>query len=327
MGSVRKAVAAIGAVCVFFIFSSFPLLAQNQPPAVSLSSEISRLETLAQGTQAAVPAQARHNAFMELARLHRLSGNHLAALRAYEGARALVPDDGQTLLEYSRFLISIGEYQRAAVAINALLSRERERELAIQGRYLGAQLNAFHSGDTRLLTALASDPEFAQHHSALFYTLWRLTGLDRYRTHLAAAFPQSAEAGIAAGRISFAATPLWVLFPGRDSIVLAPASPPMPASAGAVAVPPVSPPPTPAPAASATPAAASGRFLQAGLFTQEANARAFADQISRAGFQPQITLRQVSGRNHWAVGVNGGSDTNAMIRRLRDAGFEAFPLP
>jgi tetratricopeptide (TPR) repeat protein len=316
MGSVRKAVAAIGAVCVFFIFSSFPLLAQNQPPAVSLSSEISRLETLAQGTQAAVPAQARHNAFMELARLHRLSGNHLAALRAYEGARALVPDDGQTLLEYSRFLISIGEYQRAAAAINALLSRERERELAIQGRYLGAQLNAFHSGDTRLLTALASDPEFAQHHSALFYTLWRLTGLDRYRTHLVAAFPQSAEAGIAAGRISFAATPLWVLFPGRDSIVLAPASPP-PVSAGA----------TPAPAASATPAAASGRFLQAGLFTQEANARAFADQISRAGFQPQITQRQVSGRNHWAVGVNGGSDTNAMIRRLRDAGFEAFPLP
>jgi len=320
MGSIRKTAAAIYAAFVFFIFSPAPLLGQNQVSSVSLSSELFRLETLAQGTEA-VPARTRHNAFMELARLHRLMGNHLAVLRAYEGAHALFPDDGRMLLEYGRFLISIGEYQQAAGAINALLSRERERELLIHGRYLGAQLNAFHSGDTRLLSALAVDPDFAQHHSGIFYTLWRLTGLDRYRTHLATAFSQSPEAGIATGNVGFTATPLWLLFPGRESIIL-------PSAAPLVAPPPVAPPlPSPAPPPVPAPAVSSGRFLQVGLFTQEANARSFAEQIGRAGFQPQIIQRQVNGRTHWAVGVNGGSDTNAMMRRLRDAGFEVFLLP
>ncbi|MCL2233834.1 MAG: SPOR domain-containing protein [Treponema sp.] len=291
MGLIKK----LGAVSVFFLIALSPLLSQN---AVSLASELFRLETLASGAavNAAVPtAQERHSAFLALARLHRLSGNREAALRAYEGALALFPDDGQTLLEQGRFLISVGEHERAAIALSALLGRERERQLMLQGRYLNAQLQAFRFGSTAYLAALAGDPDFAGYRSGIYYTLWRLTGNAAYRNRLVTNFPQSPEARIAAGTVQFAATPLWLLFPGRDSIVLSEPS----------AAPP------------------SGRFLQAGLFSREANATGFAEQLRRAGFEPQIVRR---GSDRWAVGVNGGSDTNGMIRRLRQAGFEAFPI-
>ena len=303
MGSIKKLIV----LCGFFLFIIFPLFSQNQASAVSLAAEIFRLETIASGSAANSPVasrQDRRDAFMALARLHLLSGDRQAALSAYEGALALFPNDGRALLEHGRSLISVGEYERAYAAIRILLSGEPERALLIQGRHLSAQLEAFRSGNTQYLAALAIDPDFAEFHSGIYYTLWRLTGLASYQARLAAEFPRSPEAGIASGTVSLAATPLWLLFPGRDSIVLSP--------------------PTPIPAAEAPPAAApAGRFLQAGLFGREANARGFADQLRRAGFEPRIIQRTA---DRWAVGVNSGADVNAMLRRLREAGFEAFPV-
>jgi len=306
---------------VCFAFASFPLLGQTGPVAVSLAAEVFRLETLASAP--ASSAQDRHGAFLALARLHRLSGNHTGVLAAYERALGVFPGDGRTLLAKGRFFVSVGEYDKADAAISALLGGERDRELLIEGRYLGATLHALRSGNTRHLAGLAEDPDFAAHRSGIYYTLWRLTGLALYRTRLVTQFPQSPEAKIALGSVHFAATPLWLLFPGRDSIVLAApvAAPAIPA----VAVPAA--PTTTAPAVAApAPAEPPGRFLQAGLFSREENARGLAQRIERAGFQPHIVRRQVDGQDRWAVGVNGGSDANAMIRRLREAGFETFPV-
>ena len=298
MGSIKR----LTALCGFFLFFLPPLFSQNEVASVSLAAEIFRLETLASGAAGNSPAASareRHNAFLALARLHRLSGNSLAAGSAYERALELFPDDGRALLEQGRFLISVGEYERANTVINALLGRERERELFIQGRYLRAKLRAFHSADTGYLAALAEDNDFAEFRSGIYYTLWRLTGIAAYKTRLTTEFPQSPEAKIADGSVSFAATPLWLLFPGRNSIVLEPSASPA--------------------RAAAEPA---GRLLQAGIFSREANAQSFAEQLRRAGFEPRIVPRD----NRWAVGVNGGSNENAMIRRLREAGFEAFPV-
>jgi len=326
MGSIRVLAGAF--FSIFFLFPLFTLPGQTNVSVVSLSSEIFRLETLASGAAvgAVVPSpRDRFNAFLTLAHLHKLSGNHQAALRAYEGALSLFPNDGRALLEQGRFLISIGEYERATVVINSL---PRGGEFELAGRYLGAKLVAFRSGYTRHLSALADDPDFAQYRSGIYYTLWRLTGLDSYQTRLIAEFPRSPEAGIAGGRVNPAATPLWLLFPGRDSVVFSPAPPSLAITAPAPA--PATPaPPAPALAAAAAGSAetaATGSFLQAGLFSQEANAVSFAQRIRSAGFEPRIIPRQVNGRDHWAVGVNGGSDTNIMIRRLRDAGFESFPV-
>jgi len=284
-----------------------------------LEAEIARLEKISSGVAAGAAAPSpldRYNAFLALARLNQLSGNHETALKAYEGALALFPNDGRVLLEQGRFLISVGEYERAGAALSALLNRERDRELMIQGRYLAALLMAFGSGDTRYLAAMAEEQDFGEYHSGIYYTLWRLTGLASYRDRLVAEFPQSPEAKIIGGTVNFAAIPLWLLFPGRDSIALAVPAP-SPAAATPAAATPTATPPA---------AAQAGRLLQIGLFGREENAVALGEQLRRVGFEPQIIQRQVSGTDRWAVCVNGGSDMNAMIKRLKDAGFEAFPI-
>ena len=303
---------------LFFAIS--PLFAQNEAPksnppgAVSLAAELNRLETLASGAVAGTGAQDRYNAFLALARLHQLSGNHEFALKALDGALAISPDDGRALFEYARFHISMGEYEKAGMALSALLGKDREKELFIQGQCLAAQLEVFR-GNTGALVALVQDPEFAGYLSGIYYTLWKLTGLASYRTSLTSEFPQSPEAKIAAGSVDFAPTPLWLLFPGRDSIALANLTPAPQAH-------------SPAPVVSQPAQAPVSPFvLQTGLFSREENALALAERLKKTGFEPQINKRQVNGNDRWAVYVPGGMDMNAEIKKLKDAGFESFPAP
>jgi hypothetical protein len=105
----------------------------------------------------------------------------------------------------------------------------------------------------------------------------------------------------------------WFLFPGRDAISLAaPAAPVVPE--------PVDQKRTPEDAGR-TPV-----VLQTGLFSREENARALAERLRRAGFQTDITRRGVKGVDYWAVNVPAGADMGRTIIRLKDAGFESFPV-
>jgi hypothetical protein len=122
---------------------------------------------------------------------------------------------------------------------------------------------------------------------------------------------------------------MWLLLPGREGVVLgepvvadgtareAP-SRPVPLS-GAEAVP-----VSPAGASSAT--ATGGAVLQTGLFRSEENTRVMAERLMKAGFTALITRRQVNGTEYWAVGVSPGENMNDAILKLKDAGFESFPV-
>jgi hypothetical protein len=66
--------------------------------------------------------------------------------------------------------------------------------------------------------------------------------------------------------------------------------------------------------------------LQTGLFSTEANARVLAERLKNSGFSNEIIRRQVNGVNYWAVTVPAGNDMNATIKKLKDAGFDSFPL-
>ena len=319
MGSIRG-------FCLFvFLLVIFPLnsvqvFAQNSntspPGALSLGAEISRLESFV-ATPGASPGQ-RYDAYMNLQRLYQLSGNPEAALKACGGALAAAPGDGRALLEQARLLLSLGEYERAAAALNAISGTGQGDGLFLQARYLGALLEAFRSGNTQPLALLVADPAFAGYLGGIYYALWKLTGLSSWKTRLTAEFPQSPEAKIAAapGAVDSAPTPFWLLFPGRDSITLSPGV--------------LSPAPSLAPSSSLSaplpdPSGQAG-LLQTGLFSREENAKAMADRLKKAGFVPQILKRQVNGSDYWSVTVSGGKDMNAAIAKLKDAGFESFPV-
>lgn len=310
-------------------FTAFNLFAQNEvsKSPVPVSAEISRLEKLAASPGAAAQgSRERYYAFTGLIRLNQLSGNTEAALNACERALSAFPNDGRILLEQCRLLISMGEYQRAEPILKALVSAEGDREFLIQSRYLGAQLEAFRSGNAAALSALADDPEFSGHRNSIYYTLWKLTGLPVWKTRLAAEFPQSPEAIIASGAMNPAPTPLWLLFPGRAEISLSAAEPIRASTQPAVQ--PVSPAPV-APGKTlpetASPASAQ-TFLQTGLYSRVESARVMTEVLEKAGFKTQIVAREVNGANYWAACVPAGNDVNAMIRKLLEAGFESFPI-
>ena len=308
----RKVFARLSLFFLLFLIIVLPVYTQQ---GVMLAVETSRLERLASGSGGAAE---RRNAFMNLIRLYQLLGSSEDAIKTSERALSAFPGDDSFLLEQGRLLVSIGEYERAAQAFNALRG-SADRELVKQGRLLSAKLEAFRSSPLAL-SALADDPDFAEHRSDIYFTLWKITSLASWRNKLAAEFPQSPEARLAAGTVNLNPSPLWLLFPGRNSVDLA-AAPPV-----QTAVAPVTPPPVVAPQTAPVPPSAAESYLQTGLFGREENARALADRLQRAGFQPQIDRRVVNGNNFWAVIVSGGADLNATIKRLKDAGFESFPV-
>jgi hypothetical protein len=51
-----------------------------------------------------------------------------------------------------------------------------------------------------------------------------------------------------------------------------------------------------------------------------------AERLKAAGFTPLVSRRTVNGAEYWAVSVSAGSDMTAAIMRLKNAGFESFPV-
>jgi cell division septation protein DedD len=130
---------------------------------------------------------------------------------------------------------------------------------------------------------------------------------------------------------------MWLLLPGRTGFTVTP-GPAVSAAAAAVAAPgsgrssPAGPgsPAGPAPGSSATAATVTAEkpaaLLQIGLFSREANAGVMAERLRNAGFKPSVGRRTVNGIEYRAVTVEPGQDMGQTVLRLRDAGFEAFPV-
>jgi len=291
-----------------------PLYAEGN--ALSLSSEITRLEKIGASS---VSSQERYNAFLSLAKLYQLSGNNEAALKALEGALKINNSDGRLILEKGRLLISMGEYEKALESLAAILTGNYAKDLLLDARLLLAQLEAFRSGNLRPLAALADEDDFSEYRRLIYYTLWKIEQSPAWKVLLSSDFPLSPEAKIASGtsgansKALQAQTPLWILFPGRENLDLLPSTP--------VAA--------PAPATTAPPSttiAIGSTVLQAGLFNREDNARALSEKINKAGFQSVVQTKQQNGGSYWAVYVPFSADMNAAIKKLKDAGFDSFPV-
>ncbi|MCL2093894.1 MAG: SPOR domain-containing protein [Treponema sp.] len=294
----------------------------------SLAAEITRLEQLSQRpAQSTQGNRERYQAFLDLARLYQLAGNSESALRTYNEAAAVFPGDGRILLEQSRLLISFGEYERARYSLGALQHRSQDlgRDLFMEAQVLLAHLEAFSTGSSQSLTALSASADYIRHRSSIYYALYQVTGNAAWRSRLGAEFSQSPEGRIAAAgnnpsTVSLAPTPLWLLHPGRLALPPAPPAPQAGADLyGTIMA-------LGLPAQEAAPPVPSGIILQTGLFGREDNARGMIENLRRLGFDAQMIRREVNGGDYWMVGVDAGADSNAMIGRLRAAGFESFPV-
>jgi tetratricopeptide (TPR) repeat protein len=300
-----------------------PLYAQETGSSL-LTAEIETLRKTLQSPE--VTASGKREALTRLARFLTLSGNLEEAASTWFKASAAEPGKrgDMSLLKGVRCLIAMGQFDAAEEYVKTVLLTGEVWEVLVEARYLGAQIQAFKTGDGAVLDAFLKNPEYADKRPSTLYTLWRITGEDAYRVRLETGYPSSPEGRISrnvpAGQVQRASTAMWIFLSGREGIVLSEPSPVagsiQPAAGRA-----------PDPPDIASPAVSSGSgLLQTGLFSREENTSAMAERLKKAGFTARINRRWVNGTEYWAVGVPPGENMNDTIRALKNAGFESFPV-
>jgi tetratricopeptide (TPR) repeat protein len=319
-----KNFAVVFAALIFTVSTAF---AQN---SVSLEAEIQNIERTI--TRQGISPTERHEALVRLARLRQLSGDIESAAKHWQEAAEAVPGstDEDALLAAAYCLAAMGEWDKAIAALEPLLGK------STRARFLDTCIKAIKTGEVSSLAALASNPQFSMMKNEIYFMLWRISlgfntddavtgsaaannaAAETWRQQLVAEFPNSLEGRIAAGEpspsIMIRPSPFWFFMSGLDSLPLAQT---------VTAARPVSQTPSVQPAQSTPPPApASTVRLQTGLFSRQPNAQAQTEALRKAGFSPSIEPRG----EMWAVTVPAGSDQNRVIRELRAAGFESFPV-
>ncbi|GHV91049.1 hypothetical protein AGMMS50268_15520 [Spirochaetia bacterium] len=365
-------VSCFSILLLILLLPSLSLYAQNEgalAPGVLVGAEIQNIEKTLGAS--GLSGSRRHEALVKLARLYELSGNIEGAARAWTNAATADAGnrDDLALVKGAACFAAMGEWEKAEEAVKPALLTGRDKQTLIRARLLGAQIGAFKSaaGGTSAgnpaatLMALLEDPDYAVFKPSIYYTLWKTSSADTWKTRLLAEFPRSPEGRIAAsagtaaesaastGAVSAAPTAMWLLIPGREG-----AATERPGSAGTVAAAPSAPTPAAAPisapsvakpaqvttntapaaapgtstatapASTGTSAANTGAVLQTGFFSVEGNAQVMAERLKKAGFTPAISRRTINGKEGWVVNVPAGSDAGATILQLKNAGVESF---
>jgi hypothetical protein len=327
---------------VLLLFLAGTLSAQSGELASSspLATEIGNIERkLGLST---LSAAERREAYIRLASLHRLSGNIDTSARAWREAALADPAnrDDRCFLESALCFLTLGEFDAAADALRGILNGGRDTAAVRDAQYIAAQIAVFRTGSAGALYALLGKPEFQDYRPAIYYTFWRLFGDGAYKTQILSEFPQSPEAGILQSEEAIAANsnavrngrnsatvsalnrPLWFFYPGRGNVTIGAVVSTQQTTVGPVISPVRS---------TATPSAASAphagpRALQTGIFNQEGNARAMVSRLASRGFTAEVSQKLVNGAAYWTVSIPAGENANQTMLKLKDAGFESFPV-
>jgi hypothetical protein len=272
-----------------------------------------------------------------------LLGDFSRAAELFESAAfrvAAARDDG-LILQSARCRLAAGDAEKAADRAALVERGAASPALVLQARVVrawalligGDNDGAARSARSLLPTAEGGDATANGARRELRFILWAATPLASRPAEAAALakeFPASVEAAIANGtagaggalRVELFPLPHWYL-----SGLLAPTGRAGPAAGSAT---------TPAqvqgggtdkaqPAAAATgPAPAAARRYQLGIFSDQKNAAALVGELVRKGFAARTETRLVNGKSLFAVVVDGEADS--LLLRLKDAGYEAWPL-
>ncbi len=273
----------------------------------------------------------------------RLSFLEAAGKHYHEAAFALPSArDDALLLHSARCAMSVGDSETADGLIRAVLLTSFDQDVLNRARLYAAWLQ-LSSGDSAaaltLLRSYAGNAGFSAYAPALLFTLWWADGDTESAKTLTEKFPGSPEAAILRGEATLSGGPFWYLMDRRSartlaasvssgSPVAAPVDAGAAASASAIVVEnPADSPVAPSGTPSATDSGSSGAvWQQLGFF----RIRSYADELSAKlrtkGFVPVIREEtRPSGTVYFAVLVK--EDSGGTIGpRLKDAGFESFPL-
>ena len=255
-------------------------------------------------------------------------GRYSDAASAYETAA----DGGAALLlRAARCRIASGELDRAedlaALVLMKTAGDPAARENAALSRLVGAWVLAARDreADAAALAQGVLDAERREGGAGgaarleARFLLWLCSpaqGKAAAQAALVSEYPGSPEALIAQGKATFVPMPHWYLG------LLAKAGPEKPPAEASSSTPR---PPEPVKAPGETPVRRAR--LQVGYFSREEDAARLGAELRGKDFEAEVekTLRAGTAESRWIVVVFGG-DSAAMQERLKDAGYESYPL-
>lgn len=277
----------------------------------------------------------RRALFLRWAAALELTGRWEEAAARYEEAAFAAPgqQDTESLLWAARAWLAAGETEKALSILRVLGAASPEASVRSRSRVLEgwARLIEGSAAEARALAARAvSSPPDREIFLAALTLLWAASeGPSRAEAaaRIRRDFPGTPEAAmVESGVVPPAAH--WLLTPAgggtRPPGAPAPGSPAAapPGSRGSAA-----------PAASAPPGTSArssdpSRIVsfQAGAFSEERNAGALVRELSGKGFSAVVERRERGGKSLWVVLVPAGEDSQATLLRLKDAGYEAYPV-
>jgi len=296
----------------------FPVEGVYPQAGVSLQAEIKNVESVT--ARQGITAVERHAALVRLARLRQLSGDIEGAARNWLEAAAAIPGavDDNALLACAYCLAAMGEWDRAAVALEPLVSKN------IRAFLLDVSIKAIQTGNTSVLAGIVDNPVFSEMKHEILFLLWKISRgaqAEMWRNRLTAEFSHTPEGRLAMSnnQLIMNPSPFWFFISGLDSLPLLAnetenreqrtenreqVTREQPAAARPV---------------TQLPAQAAVR-VQTGVFSRETNAQALAANLRSAGFSPTVEQRG----DMWAVTVPAGQDANRTVNDLRAAGFDSF---
>lgn len=291
-----------------------------------IDDELWLLETLA--PKAAVVDQ-RKILVSQRAAMLELSGRYADAATVWESAVAMVPGkpDSAALLSAAACRLASGDSDGAAGLVTALSFSSADAETAALADIIAGWIALSRGDRERAVASARRGAEAANGRVAMaaLYLGCAATddgaGREQFSTALSKRFPAlpddpvvSSLSLLMASLKTVAATTETQAAPTAVAPAVAPAGPP----AG---------PPAGAPAGAATTGgdtAGPARYYQIGAFRDQANAQGLAQKLEKLGLSAAYRLR--SKKDLYVVYVESGADAEATILKLKDAGYEAWPL-
>lgn len=290
-------------------------------------------------------------------------GLYADAGNSYAEAASIDADDAkgmpkataaQLYLLAARSFLACGDYDSAGMYLNkAPLNTASDPEIIARRRLFkvwtelcGATSVAETQPVISSLKTYLSTDSMNPVKPSLLFTLWFLTGEERYADSLRSGYPESPEAGIVSGTTQVMSMPFWYFVPravpegslpeeNRAVAQTGSSASGSPESSGTTApaaagAQPAGDAPAKTPAAQGAGAAPDplprGKRQQLGLFRDESNAAALISRLEKKGFNAySYPDKRSSGTVYYVVVVDDDS-AGSVGHRLRESGFECYPV-
>lgn len=289
------------------------------------------------------------------ATLEEQSGLYEEAGKSYAQAASIAAGDAegmkkvsteQIVIDAVRCCLCSGNFENADSYLNsAVRSSKDEKIIAYVNLYSqwSALCKAEKLEDAKdsiaLLKAYSTMDSMKSVKSSVLFTLWYVTGEKQYSESLQKEFPASLETAVVAGKAQIMSVPFWYFMPhsstfGNNEVTVVQAEPSKLKSFSEAdnssdrTVSGQKKSSSENEKQSAKEESSEGKITrqQCGLFGKEENAKNLVARLKEKGFTASITTeKRASGNTYYIVVVDENKE-GTMGLKLRDAGFECYPV-